>query len=428
MPNYLFFKLLNDNLGLYLVSLVLCSIPLYYIAKYYTHSWLDPLRYALFTVPLANSVPLFLFYMNEISPHLFYYTLSAEILFWVGFLIPSKRSITFSKVYISEDAVTIRILFFMIFILYVISYIFTYTMFGIPIFLESRLITYFGSGGFGALGRINSFFEVFILIYCYWQLSTSSSFKTKVIYFVPFILIAIIGILSGSRSSAMTFFVCFFGYSHFYARKKINDSRFIKYFPIILVGALAVLIIKNGGNILAALLAVVIRLVATGDCYYMGYPNDIINLVDTGNSTLFLASNILAPLRIIDISTIASPVGVQLTSILFPNLDGLFVGPNARPPILGYVLFGGMGMLFTFITGFMTSCILFRLPSIFPRGFVPSVVLFYIYMVSIRFIGDPTFGIASLFDVALNILVLMFLIVISYIIKSSCTRVQYTEN
>ncbi len=422
MPHYVFILLLEENVGLYIISLLLSAIPIYYIAKNYSHSWLDPLRISLIFVALANAVLLFLFFLNEIPAYLFYYSAVAIVLFWIGFLIPAKRKITFSYRKFYEDELIIKLLFFEVLILYISGYLYSYAAFGIPIFADSRIGTYIGSGGFGAIARINSFFEVFILMYCYRQFDRKVTLVNKSIYFISFLLIAIIGILSGSRMSVFTFFFCYFGYLYYYLGTKPRDKKLIKYFPVIMVGTITVLLITNEGDIVSALSALFFRIVATGDGYYMAYPNEIVNQVDAGNSTMFLLAQILSPLRIIDPTTIAPPVGVQLANIINPELNGLFVGPNSSPPILGYVLFGYMGLIFTFFVGLLSSILIFRFPSIIPRGFVSSVVLFFIYMVGIRFMGDPTYGIGSVFDVALNLLVLLILIAISYIIRSGLIR------
>ena len=422
MPHHVFLLLLDENIGLYLISLVLSAIPIYFIAKNYSHSWVDPLRISLIFVALANAVLLFLFFLNEIPEYLFYYSAAAIVLFWVGFLIPAKRKISFSNRKFCEDDLIIKLLFYEVLILYISSYLYSYAAFGIPIFAESRIGTFIDSGGFGAIARITPFFQVFILMYCYRQFDGKISLGNKYIYFITFLLIVITSILSGSRSSLVTFFSCYFGYSYYYLGIKPRDKKLVKYFPVILVGTITVLLITNDGDIVNALSALFVRIVATGDGYYMAYPNEIVNLVDAGNSAMFLLSQILAPLRIIDVTTIPPPVGVQLSNILYPEMKGLFVGPNSSPPILGFVLFGYMGLIFTFVVGLLSSILIFRSSSIIPRSFVSSVVLFFIYMVAVRFMADPSYGIGSLFDVALNLFVLLNLILISYIIKSVLIR------
>lgn len=422
MPNNIFFLILSENMGWYIISLLLSAIPMYCIAKNYSHSWLDPLRISLVFVALANAVLLFLFFIDEINSYLFYYSVIAISLFWIGFLIPAKRNIKFSKIYFHNDELIIKLLFFEILVLYISGTLFSYIAFGLPIFSESRIGTYIGSGGFGAIARINPFFEVFILMFCYKQLDGKCSLAFKSICYGSIVLIAVVGIISGSRGGLLIFFTCYFGYSFFYLGVKSNDKKMLKYFPVAFFGAILVLLVTNDWHIFDAILALLVRIVATGDAYYMGLPNETINLVQVDNSAMFLLSNLLAPIGLIDISKIEPPVGVQLANILYPQLDGLFVGPNSGPAILGYVLFGYFGIFFTFIVGLVSSILIFRLPSIFPRGFVPSVVLFFIYISSVRFMIDTTYGLASLFDVALNLVVLLILLAINYSIKFSLIK------
>ena len=410
MQNYIFFLLVYDNFAVYLLSLLLCAVPAYYLGKIYSKSWIDPLRISLILAVFANSVPLFLYFLTEIPSYLFYYFVFAETLFWFGFILFAKTTITFSEKKTVDDETFNKVLFFTFLFLYIFSNTVTYIKFGIPLFMDNRLATYSNSGGFGVFARLNSFLEIYILMFSYYQIDERGSLSNSKFYLLPFLLMAITGILSGSRSSFLVFFTSYFGYLVFFKGIRPNDKALVKFVPVVLIGTLAVFLVQSGGNLSDAFFGFLFRLIATGDCYYSAYPNEIINILQVKNSALFMLSNLLSPLRIIDISTVSPPLGVQMTSILYPILDGLFVGPNSRPPIFGYVLFRWMGLIFSFLSGAFTAFMLFRIPSLISKNFISSVFVFFIYISANRFITDSSAGIGSLFDIMLNLGIVFLLI------------------
>lgn len=422
MQNHIFLGFLFDNVSLYFVSLFLSAVPMYFIASRYSYSWIDPLRISLIFSALANAPLIFLYLIGQISDNLFYYSIAAILLFWSGFLIPARNRIVFSRLRFCEDSLVLRILFFEILFLYGSSYIFSYIYFGIPIFASSRIGVYIGSGGYGVISRVNPFLELFILMYSFMKIGAVTKRRSKLVFITAILVVSVFNLLSGSRMGLINIVVGFFGYSIFWKHEVPNDRRLIRYAPILLAGTAFVLLLMTGGNSFAAMSMLLVRIVASGDAYYMAYPNDVLNFVDIGNGSAFLLSQILVPLRLVDGASIPLPIGVQLKDLLYPEIEGLFVGPNSLPPILGYALFGYAGIFFTFCVGMLSSLLIFRLSAFIPRSFVSSVFVFYMYFVSLRFIGDPTYGIASLFDAVLNVIVLIFLLIIAIAIRGSISR------
>lgn len=409
MQNHIFFLLVYDNIPIYLMSLLLCVVPACFIGKIYSKSWIDPLRITLILVVFANSVPLFLYLLSEIPSYLFYYFVMAETLFWLGFILFAKRTITFSDTPTTDDWTFYQILFFVFLFLYVLFNAVTYIKFGIPLFKDSRLTTYSTSGGFGVLARLNSFLELYLLMYCYYRIDVTGSLSKCKTYLFPILLIAVTGIFSGSRSSFLVFFTSYFGYQVFFKGVSPKDRALVKFFPVVLIGSLAVFLVKSEGNLSEAIFSMLFRLVATGDCYYSAFPNETVNSLKVENSSVFMLSNLLSPLRLIDISTVPPPLGVQLTSLLYPNLGDLFVGPNSRPPLYGYALFRWGGLIFSFITGTVTSVLMFRLPSYLSKSFASAVFAFFTYVCAIRLITDSSAGIAAIFDILLNMCIFLSL-------------------
>jgi len=115
MQYFEFFILFSDNICLYLISLLIVSLPLIYIGGKYTRGWIDPLRHVLIFVTFANAIPLFLFCINEIPPIFFYYFFCAETLFWLGFILLAKWEITLSKIKIIDEKSISSILYYSFF-------------------------------------------------------------------------------------------------------------------------------------------------------------------------------------------------------------------------------------------------------------------------------------------------------------------------
>jgi len=418
MQHYKYYLLVFENYEIQLLCLLFCAIPMYFIGKIYSQSWIDPLRISLVFVSFANAVPTFLFFVGEIKSYLFYFFICSETSFWIGFIILASSKIKLSQRRVFDDKKLNKHLFILLFIIYLVFTFITYSRFGLPIFNESRIATYQDSGGYGIFARISPFISNFLLMYCFYQLDRDNKLHNKfnkLISVIVFLSIAITGILSGSKSAFLGFVFAYFGYNSYYKEKEFNFKKNIKYIPIILSGAFAVIWVSGNGeqSIFTVLDDFFLRMISTGDCYYMSYPNEIINDLVAGNSELFLFSNLLAPMRLLDPSTIPKPLGVQIAWIVYPNLEGLFVGPNSRHEIVGYVLYGfGGGIMFSFIIGILTSFLMFRLPSLLPKSFINSTIITFIYISSVIFITDVTAGIAIIFDIMLNTSILMILILI----------------
>lgn len=396
-----FLLLIGDNKSLYCYSFFISLITIFFIIRKYTDSWLDPLRLTLVTVIFANAAPIFLILMDEMSSDKFLIFLFAELAFWLGFIIPAKRLSPLKKV--TSITLSDKIIFnesiFLYFFLTLVSFIFA----GIPLFADSRIGTFIDSGGLGLIARITPILLLYILIYIFHNIK-----ENKISSYLLATLIAIFLLLSGSRSSLLIFVTCFYAYKKYIQGENIIDKNYLPYLLIPLLGSLLVFYINSNGDFIYSIFSFFIRLIATGDAYYMSFPNDNIYYVDVGNKFVFIFSQFLAPLRLISASDLPSPIGVQLVNNLIPSLEGLFVGPNSRPILVGYVLFGSLAFFYTFFIGLLSSLLIFRSYYFFHNNFVGRVFAFYLFLIGIRFIGDTTYGLASIFDFCLSILLFKF--------------------
>jgi hypothetical protein len=292
----------------------------------------------------------------------------------------------------------------------------TYIVLGIPIFLDSRLDTYTGSG-LGVLGRMMPFLKIYCIFYSFylWENSSKLSLERHFIIFVLLIFI-ITGVLSGSRSSFFIFMYVYWGYCYFFLR---NTTRIGKYYKIFLLGIFLSLItfsIQSGSkDILSSFKPLTERVIASGDAYFEALPKDIWKQVQTGPWYKHLFYGLLGPTRLMG-GFHYEPLGFKLTGLIYPTMGGISTGPLSLPALLGFIYFGWGGLLFSAILGFLISFSIFHLPSLMPKGIISSVVSFYIFLQFITFIVDPCLGMGYLFDTILNITFLVLLILLIQLI------------
>lgn len=418
MTHYNFYNLIFDNWLLYLASLAICSLCFIYVGKKYTHTWFDPLRIQLVVSTFASTVFLFLFMKGIIKFSIFSYFCLAEMLFWVAFMIPARRQIKFSNQILANEKSISFVLYISFLILFIIFIVASYALLGIPIFKGNRLDTYMGSG-LGFLDRMMPFFKIYCIFYSFylWERSNKYSLNRLLVVFV-FLIFIITGILSGSRSSFFVFLIIYWGYCYFFLR---NTEKITKYYKIFIIGIFVTLLtfsIQAGSkNLLGSFRPLAERVIASGDAYFEALPNDTWKTIDTGIWYKHLFYGLVRPAKMLKEFHYV-PVGVLLTRKIYPQNVGATYGPVGLPSLLGFIYFGWGGLLFSFILGFFISLSLFRLPALFPKGIISSIISVYFFIQFLSYIGDPCLGMGYLFNTILNLIFLTFLIfVITLIYK-----------
>lgn len=402
----LFILLLALNWPWYLLFLGLSTLALLPVLLRYTLSWYDPLRIACVFAMLANAIPPFLWVTGYASTEMFVYFLLSEGVFWLGLItFARKRSVT-SDVGVANEEHYAFYFFLVCFALYVAFTLLSYAMFGIPIFMDkSRLSVYSGSGGFGILQRFNNFFSFFVPFYIFHMLRQKTH---RAFCYGSIAVVVVFLVFSGSKSEILTLLYAFFGYKFFFLRERPHTSRrIILYLGVGVVAALFILYFQvrqwGGEGLGDAAIALVTRFVASGDCYFYAYPNDVYQSLEVGNSIQYLFSGLLTSMHVIPYDDVAQSIGLQLTEITRPYLAGADTGPNSRMPILSYTLFGWWGIIFAYIAGLVTSYGMFRLPARLPKGLIFAGFMTYVYATLAGNVTDFTLGIYYLFDMMLNL-------------------------
>ncbi len=395
MTNLTFFvDYLLSNFNLYLLSLGISTIIYGYITKQMVKSIIDPIFYAMISNIFANSVPIFLFFMSEISFSMFSYIVLSEISFWSAYFIARKKHTNFSQYSFSSLPVE-QLIFYSSLILCVSCYLLTYVLFGIPLFKTSRLETFQNANGLGILSYLQNFAQFYCIIYSYYLISTH---KKLAIAYISIFLIFIFCLLSGSKSSILIFIFCYFFYRFYYKHKPFNLRKNIKLIIPIITFPIIVITLQSGADFKSALLSIIMRFVGNGDCYWMAYPNDIIDKVEINNQLEYLFSRMLAPFRLINYSDIELPIGVQIDWEVYPSEYGITKGPNTRLPILGWVLFKWWGLVLSFIFGLIFAFWHTRLLQYFPKGIISVIIYGYIYTSLVSMLTDPLLSTGYVFN------------------------------
>lgn len=429
MTNFEYYVLFYDKALLYLLLLLVSAFFYYKISAKYTYTWFDPLRFTIITNVFSSTVILFLYFTENIAVDVFWHFIISITIFWLALTIFARQTpIYSSKIVINEGKLAL-ILFSLFFALFISFTGATYALLGIPLFSDSRLETYAGSG-MGVLGRMIPFFMVYCIFYIIyiWKHSSKLSLKRWLVV-LPIVTFAVTGVLSGSRSSVLIFVFVIWGYFHFYERDTSKLKKYYKVVFLVILGSIFVSFSMKFGsaNFIGIGEKFILRAISSGDNYYMALPNNIWEQVETGPWLKHLFYGLLGPLRIIGGDFMPPPVGYQLTWLVNPHLYGLATGPLSSPSLLGFIYFGWGGLFFSFVTGLFCSYAIFRLPYLFPRGIISSSLSIYIYLNMITFIGDVCLGMGYLFDTILNLVFVAAIVSIIYLAGVILPKRFFTE-
>jgi hypothetical protein len=312
------------------------------------------------------SIVLFLKKTDAILDKYFYQYLFSQIAFFVGFLsfnktpqfparygnIPLKCNNRYFYIYVVSSCI------------YIGAHIITYLIVGIPIFAKSSRLEYVAvGGGFGIITRIISVFSPITLYLTFYFLFSSNK---KIIYkmycFAIIILICLFSIFSGSKSSILGLINSLFMFSYLNSENcgklllKIKKNQ-IKIFFFAVMGAVLVIIIQSGTNLIAAINALLFRLVSFGDTYYMAYPNGIIESLTGAHFLVVFFGDFFRTIRILPQKYMPPGMGFELSEIA-NKAPGILAGPNPRHNVYGYVNFGFYGsMLFSLCCGIIFNIV-----------------------------------------------------------------------
>lgn len=410
MGTEMFMLLVALNWESYLFWLLLSALVLWPVMRRCSDSWFDPMRYFALFAMFANAVPPFLYQQGFCSVELLLYFLLSEALLWAGILTLARPRQKLSAVTLKFDYEVGYQLYVFSCVVYMAVTFLSYALYGIPLFLDkSRLSVYSESGGFGLFIRINGFLAIYILVYGFYLLQRGSQ---RVISLLGLIGVALILLLNGSKSGLLNVMFAFWGYSVYYLGKVPQAKRVGLFLSVGVLAAIAIILIqtiKDEGTWITALIGFVTRLSASGDAFFIAFPYNNYDVVEIDAPLRYLFSGPLAAFRLISPEDIVS-IGNQLGWYIYPKTAGENLGPNARMPVLSYILFGWGGLFLAYFSGLLISWVLYRLPYYLPSGIIGTAFFTYIYVHFASGVTDIGLGLGFLFDFFVNGVLLIALV------------------
>jgi oligosaccharide repeat unit polymerase len=370
------------------------------------------------------SVVIFLWINNDIENKYFYQYIFSQIAFFIGFLTFNKmpnKNIQYENIPLKAND---RYFYIYIFsaIMYIIPNVVTYLVVGIPIFAKSSRLEYVAvGGGFGIFTRISGVFSAVTYYFTFYFLfSTKKKFIYKIIYSCVLMVIIIITIFSGSKGGVLGIITSLFMFLFLNRNTcgkiliKIKKRQFLIFFCASIMAVL-VIIIQSGANLYASFGALMFRLVAFGDAYYMAYPNGIIESLTGTNFFIVFFGDFFRTIRILPEKYMPPGMGFELSAIA-NNSPGILAGPNARHNIYGYVNFGFFGsIVFSLFCGFILNIVRNRFFRTRTESSHESKILNLILYTSVLGIEPDTPTAIMLFN---NLIIFFpFIIIINHILK-----------
>ena len=392
-----FLLLFLDNWPLYILALLISGLLLFIVFNKYVESIIDPLFYQLIGALFANSVPFFLFFCEEIRFDLFLSFLLVEGAFWLGF-ITIRPKLKFQRFNVANNYRYTFPLFIFASLFVIGSQLYYYSVNGLPIFFESRIVKYNQeSSGLGIFERLTYIMSPFCLIYSFAHFN--SKFKKKRLFSRLFLCFSIFSFVAGgSKSAFLNLLGPLYFYKFFVAKTRTNRKQ------IILLGAGAIgvallvtfLMSKKGetDSNLPSVLQLAYRVMMFGDCYYESYGNNVIDYVVIEHPIKDLLINLLAPFRLMPYgagSDIAP--SIQVHNIVYPDVT-TYGGPNNRIALLYYCLFGWWAPIIAFLSGILISTLMFK--HRLNDGLIGVSVYYALYQTCCSFITDPILGVGAI--------------------------------
>jgi len=428
---------LDDNsFNVILISLLslFCYILLY---KRYLFSIFDPLLFAVVATALANATVFYLYIGGQIKLQYFQSFLITELSFLCGFFIIKPLSIKSKEYDIAPDAkwydstLFISSLFYWSSIIHLFTQILTYGIMGLPILMESRLLTYAGGTGFGVVGRITEIAGNTGTILLFYRMFYKECKGFDKVYNYIYLLFLIFFLIVSGNKTNLIFLVYFLfllqlcmnkliGVKAKAISKKISRVQLILFvlsIPIIFLVIYVQYTISLGSSEgLEAGTALLFRILSFGDIFYMTFPHEVILRMNHDNAFLQLFKDFIGIFRILPWSQLPIDCGIEIAN--YHNIgDAAVAGPNARYNYFAILYFGVAGqIIYCFIIGLIASLIRNTLFKYLPRRIVWSIVYILLNFNLIYIYQDQSFTFAHNFDILLILPILLFLSAGTYLI------------
>jgi hypothetical protein len=283
---------------------------------------------------------------------------------------------------------------------------------GIPLFRESRLGAFEGSGGFGIFERLaesSALVAIFAVVYLLLhrkRLRRNLLVHAFLLWFVGAIA------LSGSKAAFLSVGQYVLSILFVYTALRHATGRFWggRAGKFLLVGgtlfAIAVLAIQTEGDLVSAGLGFAYRVASFGDIYVFAYPNATIESVKGSSPLVGMFGAFLSTFRLFPQESVYPNIGYQFTGIVFPDLE-LIVGPNPQHPVFGYHYFGPFAFVFSFALGIFTSRLQARLYNRAHSTFFSGLIAFLMYFSLVNISVDFEYSLSKLASLIIGVVIVV---------------------
>lgn len=406
MDHIEFTALLIDNIPLYCGIFLGVLVFMFVFLRKKITSLIDPFFLTFLFAVFANSVAVFLYYLNEISDEKFCFFCVSESLFWLGFLCLSKKRVELYDS--SRESMTyheVRKFFLLALFCVIVLQLICYAIGGIPLLSESRFSAR-QNPIVAILERMMNFPKLFCWVFAFHLLLDSTKLLLRKVFAGATILVLVIfSLLSGSKGFILQAIFGFFVYSYFYCGKTIN-LKITHWIAIILSPVIVTYFYYGTENVAQGLMLLLYRFVASGDVYWTGFGYDVVDHID--NTAYWyerVFSFILGPLGLIS-ENAKIPIGTLILNEIEPGTIGTLEGPNARMPVFSWVCFGNLGVLFSFISGMLCSFLAYRPPLSVPYSLLGASLIGMVYKMALSIPTDFGLAMSGLIDILFAIILI----------------------
>lgn len=278
---------------------------------------------------------------------------------------------------------------------------------GIPLLLESRNDA--NAGGFGILLRVSQVATALFVLFYYVKKRITGVPNSKFERLLFWISI-LFGLLSGYKA-----FFLFYIFVHFFTMGRTPPIP-LKKKVIFGVGATILMmgmfsVVLETTEIAQVVPALLTRLLASGDVYYMAYVNDTIDLLPPQGFFYQLFGSLLASFRVVSWDAAPLNYGYAINEVV--NKNDLLFGPTFRYNVLWLLLTKSPTL--TVILSFAVGAIIGLLNSALLRCKkldLRFIVILFFYYKSFMFILGPDHAIN---DIVLSATIFIFIAVMIFL-------------
>jgi hypothetical protein len=433
-----YINFLDDHLWSVVCVSLACLLLYLIIYRKHVFSIFDPLFFAVFATAMANATAVFLYLEGYISNKYFSSFLFTEIAFLAGFHL--IRSVKKDSGHLGnlepvwyDSTLFITVLFFWSSSLHMFLQLLTYAVVGLPIMMDSRVLTYAGGSGFGLVGRMNevmggvgTVLVLYRLFYCNFR-----GFARAYNYFY-LVMILFFLIVSGNKTNIVylvyyLFLVqlCMKKLSPAIVINKVNKqvSRtqailFITSIPLIfLVISIQFSNMAGSTDGMDAGAILLFRTLSFGDIFYMALPYDVIERMNDKSASMLLLKDFLGLFRLGDPANFPMDLGLEVADYHSVKESSVSTGPNPRYNYFAMLYFGIWGQIvFCFLLGLITSFIRNGFYRLMPNRMLWCIVYVLLNFNVIYIFQDQAYFVAHSGNILFFLPVLILLASFTYLV------------